>query len=188
MKILLAIAGMPGSGKSIVTEVARELGICVVSMGDAVRREVLRRGLTITLETMLKVATDLRRERGPHAVAELVVNDIERCPTNVVALDGVRSLEEVEYLRSRGYRVIIIAVHASPTTRFHRLKLRKRVGDPTTWNEFVERDLRELSWGLGNVIALADYMLVNECDLNEFKNLVRKTLREVLREHGVHTG
>jgi len=44
----------------------------------------------------------------------------------------------------------------------------------------VKRDMRELSVGLGNVIATADYMLVNEGTKGELEeNLMRLLRREV---------
>ena len=55
---------------------------------------------------------------------------------------------------------------------FERIRRRNRPGDPRTWEEFVARDMTELGFGIGNVIALADYMIVNE----------EKALDEVIEE------
>ena len=57
---------------------------------------------------------------------------------------------------------MIVAVHASPRTRFSRLSTRGRRDDPKSWEEFVARDMKELGFGIGDVIALADVMVVNE--------------------------
>jgi dephospho-CoA kinase len=62
-----------------------------------------------------------------------------------------------------------VAVHASPRTRCERLISRGRSDDPKNWEEFVERDSRELSVGIGNVIALAEEMLVNEASIDDLK-------------------
>jgi len=76
---------------------------------------------------------------------------------------------------------VLVAVHASPRERFRRLKSRGRPDDPTTWEEFVERDMRELELGIGNVIALADVMIVNEYyPLNVISQEALKRVREVL--------
>jgi dephospho-CoA kinase len=45
--------------------------------------------------------------------------------------------------------------------------------------EFDERDNREMGWGLGNVIALSDFMIVNDSDLDSFKEKVKRTLEEL---------
>lgn len=162
-RLAIVVAGMPGSGKSLLAEAARKLGIPIVSMGGAVRNEARRRGLKITPETLAQLSIQLRRARGPAAVAELTLRYLP--PGDVILIEGVRSLDEVEEFRKHFEKVIIVAVHSSPRTRFERLLARRRVDDPTSWEEFVERDRRELSFGLGEVIALSDYMLVNE-DVN----------------------
>ncbi len=42
-KIVVGLAGMPGSGKSLVVEAARELGYAIVVMGDVIREETKNR-------------------------------------------------------------------------------------------------------------------------------------------------
>ncbi len=182
-RIAILIAGMPGAGKSIVTSIASEMGIPVVTMGDVVREEASRRGLEPTLANLLRVADELRCTYGPHAIAMLTLKKVQSLDTCAVMIDGVRSLNEVEYFRHKlSCHVVIMAIHASPRTRFERLLKRGRPGDPKNWDEFRERDIKELSWGLGNVIALADIMLVNEGRLEEFISSVRNLLRQVLGE------
>lgn len=164
MKIIL-IAGMPGSGKSIVAKAARDLGIKVYNMGDVVREYTQKYYGVITPETMRETSRKLREMYGKNIVA---VKTLERIDPSekVVVIDGVRSLDEVEVFRRSG-ETIIIAIHASPKTRYERLIKRGRPGDPNNWEDFVKRDMLELSFGLGNVIALADYMIVNETTIEE---------------------
>jgi dephospho-CoA kinase len=78
-----------------------------------------------------------------------------------VVLDGVRSPAEVEYLREIG-PARVLAIHASPQRRFERLRLRGRPDDPSSPEELAARDRTELALGAGEVIALADGMIVNE--------------------------
>ena len=47
---------------------------------------------------------------------------------------------------------------------------------PTSGN-----DNRELGWGLGETMALADVMIINESSLDEFKDNVRKLMEEFRR-------
>ncbi len=160
---VILVAGMPGSGKSVVAEAAREVGIPVLCMGDVVREEARRRGIEITRESLGLVALELRREHGMDAVAKMLFDKISELNSDVALVDGVRSLEEVEFFRREFEAVVLVGVHASPKTRFERLRKRGRRDDPKSWSEFVDRDLRELELGLGSVIALSDVMLINEC-------------------------
>src|SRR2546426_9310778 len=77
--------------------------------------------------------------------------------------------------------LVVVAVHASPRTRHERMLRRKRLDDALTIEAVRARDLRELSWGLGDVIATADVMLVNEASLDEFRRQARAALE---RLHG----
>ncbi len=179
-RLFILITGMPGSGKSILVEEAKSLNLPVYVMGDVVREETMRRYGIVTHELMVETSKILREERGEEIIALRTIERIKPCE-QVVVIDGVRSLREVEVFRRYG-EVIIVAVHASPKTRFERLLKRNRPGDPSTYEEFYKRDMVELSFGLGSVIALADYVIINEGNINEtrakareiFKNLIEK--------------
>jgi len=181
MKFIL-ITGMPGAGKSIAVAVAREkFNLPVYTMGDVVREEALKRYGTISPETVLKTAEILRREYGPDYVAVKTYERISGKHETVV-VDGVRSLEEVEFFKRKG-EVVIVAIHASPKTRFKRLLVRGRAGDPKTWEEFVIRDRIELGFGIGNVIALADYMVVNEGTVEEAYEKLCRVFEQIVGEN-----
>ena len=162
IQVMLCVVGMPGCGKSIFLNAAQEFHHTIVSMGDAVRAETKKRGLPP--ECHGGVAEALRKEKGLAAVAYLVLDRI----TMTCIVDGVRGLDEIKAF-SEHYSVDVVAIHASPKTRFKRLRKRKRPGDPETWKEFTERDMRELNFGIGNVIALADYILLNESTKSAFE-------------------
>jgi len=180
VKKALLITGMPGAGKSIISEIARRMGVPVYTLGDFIRREAVKRNLALTDEELGRLAVKLREEMGKGAVAILAVKEFAKEGVDICLIDGVRSLEEVRVFREYFNEVVIIAVHASPKTRFTRLARRGRPDDPKTWDEFVRRDYRELGFGIGNVIALADVMLVNEGDINTFKEECMRTLRRIL--------
>src|SRR3990172_3273113 len=61
-----------------------------------------------------------------------------------------------------------------------RLRARNRSDAPASWEEFLGRDRRELAWGLGDVIATADFLIVNEGDLGSFRARAREGLESVL--------
>ncbi|MEE9164191.1 MAG: hypothetical protein V3U17_05305, partial [Thermoplasmata archaeon] len=84
-------------------------------------------------------------------------------------IDGLRSLEELDAFAARFVDLVIVAVHASQATRYRRIAERARSDDITSEGAFRRRDRRELRWGLGGVIALADEVVVNEGDLAKFQ-------------------
>ena len=139
----------------------RDKEYTVLTMGDVIRHEVRMRNLPPTPENLGKMAEDIRKTGGDAAVARKCVPLIIGVPTNKVALDGVRSLDEV-YAFEEAFETIIVAVHAPPDTRYRRLKNRGRSDDPSNKQLFRERDRRELSFGMGNAIALSNYILIND--------------------------
>jgi len=161
--LIVGVTGMPGAGKTTASRHLSGLGYAVLSMGDVIRDEVARRGLPPGIESQVMVMRSVRVEYGPAALVELLEPRIQSAISQgrTVILDGVRSPAEVERLRAIG-PTRILAIHASPTTRFERLRLRGRPDDPHTPEELAERDRSELALGAGEVIALADDAMVNE--------------------------
>lgn len=184
-RLLILVTGMPGSGKSIVVDVARELGIPVYTMGDVIREETIRRYGTITPDLMVQTSKLLREEYGEEIVA---LRTLDKIPSDqcIVLIDGVRSLIEVEVFKKHGH-VVVIAVHASPRTRYRRLLERGRPGDPSTFEDFTKRDLTELNFGLGNVIALADYVIINEGPIEKARLEAKEVLLKLVEMHGRNT-
>ena len=94
-KLVIGVVGMPGAGKSLVASLAEELGISVVIMGDVIREEARSRGLEPTSENIGKVMLNIRSKEGPAVVAKRCVPKINSIKSNVVLVEGVRSLDEV---------------------------------------------------------------------------------------------
>jgi dephospho-CoA kinase len=104
---------------------------------------------------------------------------MENARESKVIVDGIRSLSEVEEFKRHFPKFTLIAIHSSPETRFKRLYHRQRSDDPKNWEIFRERDMRELSVGLGEAIAMAEHLIVNEEDFAVVKGKIRKVLKRV---------
>jgi len=178
-KVVIGLAGMPGAGKSVVVAVAHESGYSVVVMGDVVREEAERRCMKPIPENLGKIMLELRKMEGNSVIAKRCVPKIERAKEHKVIVDGIRSLSEVEEFKKHFPKFSLIAIHSSPETRFKRLYHRQRSDDPKSWEIFRERDMRELSVGLGGAMAMAEYIIVNEEELGLVKEKTREVLRKV---------
>ena len=165
MKVI-GISGMPGSGKSFISDIGIERGAIVVSMGDIIREEAKKRG-----EPSKETAVNLRKEHGPFIVSELTIKKIKKLQeegNENILVEGIRSHNEVEMFKENFKDFIIVSVFASPMLRFERLKLRNREDDSQNYDDFAKRDNNELGFGIGNVIALSDKLLINESDLDSY--------------------
>lgn len=174
---LIIVTGMPGAGKSEVANVFHKNGLPIVVMGDVIREEVKRRGLDANRENTKKIALELREKDGPGAVAKVCVEKLKENDTEIVVIEGCRSLAEVDVFDDYAEEVTIVSVHTSPLTRFTRLKSRGRDDAPLKWESFKERDLMEINLGLGGVIAMSDVVLINEGSIEE----LQKASEEILK-------
>lgn len=177
-KRVIGISGMPGAGKGVAADAARQLGLSVLVLGDVIREETERRGLEPTPKNVGAVMLQVREDKGPAAVARRLLPKIEASTSATVIVEGIRSLDELSELRSR-YEVVTVAIHASPGTRFQRLLSRNRSDDPRNRATFDERDMRELKVGLGQVIALADVVLVNEGSIEALQTTFKEALSKL---------
>jgi dephospho-CoA kinase len=175
-KLVIGLTGMPGAGKSLFVEAAAEVGYVTVTMGDVIREETKKRGLELNPQNVGKVMLELRKEGGNNIIAEKCVPKIEAQVSNKIVIDGLRSLNEAEIFKANFTGFKLISVHASPEIRFVRLSQRGRSDDPPTFEVFHERDMRELGVGLGNAIAMSEYVLVNDNSMESFKAQVKKYL------------
>jgi len=175
---LLLITGMAGSGKTTLAELLREKDYKVFTMGDVIRHEVRMRNQEPTPENLGKMAENIRKTGGDAAVAQRCIPLIIGEPNNRVAIDGIRSLDEVDTF-AEAFDTYLIAVHASPDTRYDRLKNRGRSDDPPNRQVFRVRDRRELGFGMGNAIALSDYIINNDNGVDSLEKELDKLLRKL---------
>jgi dephospho-CoA kinase len=180
IKLVIGVVGMPGSGKGVLGDVARELGFSVVIMGDTVREEVAKRELEPTPENVGRIMLQIRREKGPAIVAERCITRIKSAESQGIVVEGIRSLAEVEVFRREFPKFKLLSIHSSPETRFQRIFNRRRSDDPSNWQVFTDRDLRELKVGIGSAAAMADYVILNEGSLRQFKMRVKRLLKASL--------
>jgi len=177
---LIAFVGMPGSGKSEASTVARRMKIPVVSMGDVVREEAEKRGLPPTDENIGGIGTALRKNEGMDAISKRCDPKIRAQEGGVVVIDGTRNLEEVNYFKKQfGIDFKLIAINAPFDLRFERVIKRARSDDMTGIEELKRRDERENGWGLDKAMEMADITLNNTSSLKEFQEEIRKLLRTV---------
>ncbi len=177
MKILVT-TGMPGAGKEEFLQMCKARGAKVVRMGDAVRAKAKEFGLDPSDASVGTLANEERKRFGMDVWAK---RTIPLVGGDLVVIDGTRGPDEIRAFKiAFGEALMVVAIHSSQKTRFDRLKGRGRPDSPSTMEEFEARERRELAWGLGEVIALADYMVVNEGTIPDLKREVNMLLDKLL--------
>ena len=177
---LVALVGMPGSGKSEVARVFESRGYKKIRFGDITDEEVGKRGLELNEQNERCVREDLRKQYGMPAYAVLSLPKIEAAlKTSDVVVDGLYSWEEYKYLKDkiRG-KLNLVAVWSPPSLRYMRLENRKV--RPLTEQQARARDFAEIeNVNKGGPIAMADFTLRNDSTLRELTDQTNKILKVI---------
>ena len=101
-----------------------------------------------------------------------------------VVIDGLYSWEEYLAFKKKYPKIIVVALYASPETRYSRLEKRKldkkdvqMKKRSATREDAASRDNAQLeNLHSGPPIAMADFTIVNECSLKD----MQKSIEEIL--------
>lgn len=178
MTEIYGVTGMPLAGKTTVANMMKNEGFVVLDMGDVVRTEMQKRG--VSAESTGDFVNSMREEHGMDAIAQLSIPYLKEiiAERDKIVITGMRGWDEKKrFEKETGELIEIIAVWASRKTRRERREARQRDED-VEGDGFEERDLREIQNGVGKMISLSDYMIKNEAsgekELEEkVNNLVR---------------
>ena len=162
-------------------ESIEDLGV-VVSMGDVVRNEAKKRNLEPSGATIGNIAKELRENGGPAIIAEKCVELIKAVNSEIIFVDGVRSLFEVSIFR-KFWKFPIIAIIVDEKQRFNHLFVRGRSDDPKSIEDLKERDIREIEFGLDKVLENADYTIKNNSTIEDLKRKTREMAKDIINNY-----
>jgi dephospho-CoA kinase len=177
--MLIGLTSRNAAGKD---EVARCLverhGFRYFSLSDVLREELVREGLPVTRENLIRKGNDLRLSQGPGVLAEKALETLREEEKAVVV--SIRNPGEVEALRRRA-DFLLVGVDAPVELRFSRAKARGRTDDAASLEDFIRQEQAELAGDshqqqLDRCFRMADRVLVNEGTLEELFSKVEKIL------------
>lgn len=177
---LIAVVGMCGTGKSVVTQFLKEKEWLYHYFGGVVLEEVKNRGLICNPDNERIVREDLRKQHGMAAMAIVLSPKIEESlAKNHTILDGLYSWEEYKFLKEKfGNRLLILSVVTDKNIRYERLV--KRKVRPLTKEEAYSRDISEIeNLEKGGPIAIADYYVYNNGTEEDLCNKVLELIEKI---------
>ncbi len=182
MRTIIVVVGLPGAGKSAVSDILKEMGIPMFRTGDVIREEVLKRGLELTIENQEKISRKLREEEGMDAPAKRILDRIRDTDNGLVCVEGPRNIEEIDCLAGIG-NIMLLVVEAPQKTRFERLKKRGETRDPKNPEELEWRDKKELERGTEQLLKTEKYpryVIENTGTLDDLREKINRFLDKML--------
>ena len=170
------LTGLTAAGKSSISHpTSSKFDLPILETGDFVYQAVKDKGLPITPENIKQVTMEAKKISDSYFTEKLIQQARITYPSKQgLFVSGVRALSEVEYLKKEfGHdNVLVIGFHASQDTRFHRLNNldRKSQGGAKAaedkalqnFDAFLEREKKELGFGIGTIFAMADHIISND--------------------------
>jgi dephospho-CoA kinase len=175
MKVIV-LTGLTAAGKSSICHpTSSKFDIPLLETGTIIYETVKEKGLPITPENIKQVTMEGKNISDSYFTEKLVefANQNYRSRP-ALFISGVRALSEVDYLKKvyGKQNVLVIGFHASQDTRFNRLDNldRKSQGGAKAledkalrnFDTFLEREKKELVFGIGTIFAMADVIISND--------------------------
>lgn len=183
-KIIIGITGTLGAGKGTIVDYLKTKGFKHYSVRAYLIEEIKRRQMPVTLESMVTVANDLRRQHGPSFIVTELYKKALTSNTNVI-IESVRSTGEVEGLKKLG-TFYLISVEAPLAIRYQRVIARnKDSADVLSFEEFVKQEnvqMNNTDPNKGNIagcMTRADFKLINNGTKEELWSQVDEILSKI---------
>ncbi|MEX0877333.1 MAG: AAA family ATPase [Candidatus Spechtbacterales bacterium] len=181
-KIIIAVVGLPGSGKSEAVGRFEKKGFERVGFNDVVMDEVERRGLEPTQENERPIREELRRKYGMDVMAVKSMPKIEKALADGknVVIDSFYSWESYKTMKKEfGDQFRVLAIYAPASVRYKRLE--KRPIRPLASVEAKDRDYSQIeALQQASPIAMADWTIQNIGTIEEFHNSVDNLINNIL--------
>jgi len=181
MPKILAVVGMPGSGKSEAVTFLIDKGFQRVYFGDVIFDYMKKHGIAMNQKNERTVRENLRKEHGMGVVAKFSIKKIESAlKKGNVVIESMYSMEEYLLLKKKyGKDFFVLAIYASPTIRYERLM--KRPERPLRNKKECEiRDTTQLqNLHTGGPIALADFTIINEGTMEELQKNIESIVKKM---------
>ena len=189
-QIVVMVVGLPGSGKSTAAEILEDMGFEVIEFGD-IWRELLKKNHVPRDDPIAtrEFTRQIREREGKDVYARYAYMKVRK-NRKLVALMGVRSTYEMDYLKRKIPKMYIVALLAPLSMRFHRLKVRGKPEDPKTLEGFKWLEQREKQGfmkakseekhGIMHIIGRADYVISNISTMAKLESDIRDVINTII--------
>ena len=183
MNKIIAVVGMSGTGKSVVTDCLENKGWKKLYFGGITYKLMEKEGNKRTEDgsSEKEFREKLRKEHGPECYAKFIEPEIkDNIEKHNIVLDGLYSWYEYKYLINKYPNLQVICVVTDKKIRYDRVS--KRTDRAFNKEAIISRDISEIeNLYKGGPIAYADYYILNNGkkeDLIDRLNIIMKEIGE----------
>lgn len=177
---IVAFVGLAGSGKSAAVEYLTQKGIPKIYFGGIIYKAMEQAGIEVTWESQKQFREEIRQREGKDFVVKRAISEVHNlieAGQHRIVLDGLYTWSEYKILKHEFPSAMTVVAIVTPKHE-RKERMAKRPERPMTHQEVDERDWAEIeNLEKGGPIAIADYFIHNDKDID----WLHKQLGEVLR-------
>ncbi len=181
--IIVGVTGTLGAGKGEIVSVLKTKGFTHFSVRDFLTQELIKRSTEINRDNMTDLANELRRLHSPRYIIEqLYIQSVAKGGNAVI--ESVRTLGEVDFLKSQTKDFYLLAVDAPQKVRYERIVGRKSDLDKVSFEKFISDENREMTssdptkQNIAVCMTCADVLIINDGDLDGLHRQIEHFLLE----------
>ena len=186
---MVTVVGLPGSGKSLAADMLKERGFEVIELGD-IWRELLKKSHISRFDPKgtREFTRKIRQRYGKDVYARYAFKKVQK-KRHLVAIMGIRSTYEMNYLKHHLDNIYTIALLAPVEMRFERLKTRGKPEDPKTFKDFKWLNMRERrgfmkapseeKHGVMHIIRSADFVIANTSTVKKLEENLAEVVEKI---------
>lgn len=181
--MIIGLTGTNGAGKGTVVEFLKKKGFIHYSARDFISEEIVRRGMSVSRDSLISVGNQLRYLNTSSYIAEQLFEKALKQGGNAV-IESLRTVGEIMALRRKG-NFFLIAVDADAQLRYERIKQRNGPTDNVSFEQFMLDEQNEMfsadptKQNLKNCIQLADVTILNNGNLEDLENDINLLLEHI---------
>jgi len=185
-KIVIGLTGQIACGKGVIKKhLMTTYGASDYRFSTILRDLLKRLHLESTRENLINISTILRHNFGDDLLAHAMAEDIKNDPAPFMVIDGIRRLADIKFLKEvHGFKLIRIV--ANEKLRHERVVSRnENTGDDQkTFADFLKDQQQETEIQIPEVMATADFEIVNEGSLTDLDQAVDDIIADI-KKHNV---
>ncbi len=182
-KVLIGVIGANGSGKSTICEYLRGKKFHALSLSDIIREYIAEHNFKEDRDSLTHYSNFLKEQYGYDYFAKRTYEKTQNSDGNHIIFDSIRHPKEIEFLKSKGVRMVGVVTQSD--NRYARIRSRKRGTDFVDKQTFERQDQRERSGqskgqSIDECLTLCEHMFHNDGTLEELYLQIDNFLSELI--------